>query len=53
VLGGIKECSCVYKSKRVFLTGGQAAVLAPELPGAEWWPTMTLAGVARVAEGRR
>jgi type III pantothenate kinase len=53
VVGGIKECLSVYDASRVFLTGGQAAVLSAALSGAEVWPGMTLAGVAAlVPEGR-
>jgi type III pantothenate kinase len=52
VIGGIKECSFVYKSTRTFLTGGQAPLLAPGLPEAQSWPSMTLVGVAEMARRR-
>lgn len=51
VVGGIKEIVAVYGVRRVFLTGGQAAVLAPALSDYEWWPEMTLMGIHRSAEG--
>lgn len=35
---------------QVFLTGGDGPYLAPLLPGAELWPTMTLEGVRLAAE---
>ncbi len=35
---------------QVFLTGGDGPFLAPLIPGAELWPTMTLEGVRLAAE---
>jgi type III pantothenate kinase len=51
VVGGIKDVAAAYGVKRVFLTGGQAPLLAPALPGVELWPKMTLVGILSSVEG--
>lgn len=55
VVGGIQECLAAYGTTRVFLTGGQAELLAPALgralPRLEVWPSLTLAGIASLPEG--
>lgn len=56
VVGGIREIIAAYRRltvapPRVYLTGGQAALLAPALPDTRAWPEMTLMGILIAARG--
>ena len=50
VVGGIQRCVAIYGASRLFLTGGQADLLAPALPEAEVYPSLTLEGIAALWE---
>jgi type III pantothenate kinase len=59
VLGGVRELIARLRQQAprdtapcVFCGGGDAAVLAPHLPGAGYWPLMTLEGLRLTASNR-